>query len=91
MKPWFVYILCCADGTFYTGVSTDVGRRVAEHNAGAPVGARYTRGRRPVALVYLETVPDRSRALRREREIKALERAEKLMLIEAAAYPPEHT
>ncbi|MDP2786463.1 MAG: GIY-YIG nuclease family protein [Pseudomonadota bacterium] len=84
-KPWFAYILSCADDTLYTGVSTDVERRVGEHNAGAPLGARYTRTRRPVVLVYLESVASRSEALRRELEIKALDRAAKLTLIAAAA------
>jgi putative endonuclease len=80
-KPWFVYILRCADDTLYTGVSTDVARRVDEHNAGAPLGARYTRARRPVVLVYQESVASRSEALRRELEIKAKDRAAKLALI----------
>ncbi len=80
-QDWFVYILRCADGTLYTGISTDVARRVDEHNAGAPLGARYTRARRPVVLAYCETVCDRGAALRREREIKRLDRAGKLALI----------
>jgi len=81
MSDWFVYIVRCADDTLYTGVSTDVARRVAEHNAGAPAGARYTRGRRPVVLAYAEVASSRSLALRREREIKALDRTAKLALI----------
>jgi putative endonuclease len=80
-KSWFIYMLRCADGTLYTGVSTDVARRVDEHNAGAPLGARYTRGRRPVQLVYQENAASRGDALRREREIKAKDRAAKLALI----------
>ena len=80
-KTWFVYILRCADDTLYTGVCTDVVRRVDEHNAGAPLGARYTRPRRPVALVYQESVASRSEALRRELEIKAKSRVAKLALI----------
>lgn len=85
MKPWFVYILRCADGSLYTGVSTDVLRRVAEHNSGLPAGARYTHARRPVELVFQESAADRSAALRRERAIKASSRAAKLALIQAAA------
>jgi putative endonuclease len=80
-QDWFVYVLICADGTLYTGISTDVARRVEEHNAGAPLGARYTRARRPVALVYQESVASRGEAQRRELEIKAKDRAEKLALI----------
>lgn len=68
--PWFVYIVRCGDRTLYTGVTTDTGRRVAEHNAGR--GARYTRSRRPVRLVYCEAAPDRAAALRRESEIKRM-------------------
>ena len=80
-QTWFVYLLRCADGTLYAGVSTDVARRVGEHNAGAPLGARYTRARRPVVLVYAETVASRSEAQRRERAIKAMTRDGKLALI----------
>lgn len=89
LKPWFVYILRCADGSLYTGVSTDVLRRVAEHNAGVPVGARYTHARRPVVLVFQESAADRSAALRREKAIKACSRAEKLALIGPGAVVDE--
>ena len=75
-----VYIVQCRDGTLYTGWTTDLPARLAAHNAGR--GARYTRGRRPVRLVYAEKVPDRRRALQREREIKRLPRHRKLALIE---------
>lgn len=85
-KNWFVYILCCADDTLYIGVSTDLQRRLDEHNAGAPLGARYTRGRRPVAMVYAESAASRSEALRREREIKGKDRAWKLALIAAEKF-----
>lgn len=80
---WFVYILRCADDSLYTGISTDVERRLDEHNAGAPLGARYTRARRPVVLVYQESVSCRSDAQRREREIKSKNRAWKAALIAA--------
>ncbi|OYY93453.1 MAG: endonuclease [Hydrogenophilales bacterium 28-61-23] len=83
-QAWFVYLLRCADDTLYAGVSTDVARRVGEHNAGAPLGARYTRARRPVALVYVESAASRSDAQRREREIKNMNRASKLALIAEA-------
>ncbi len=75
---WFVYILLCRDGTLYTGATTDLNHRLARHNAGR--GAKYTRGRRPVRLVYWEPCPDRPAAPRRERAIKALPRREKLAL-----------
>jgi putative endonuclease len=75
----FVYILECADGSYYTGWTTDLDRRVAAHNAGQ--GGRYTRSRRPVKLVYWEEHPDRRSAQRRELALKRLPRARKLALI----------
>jgi putative endonuclease len=66
--PAYVYIVRCANGSYYTGWTTDVGRRVKEHNAGR--GARYTRQHGPVKLVYWEALPDRSAAQKREEEIK---------------------
>jgi putative endonuclease len=75
-----VYVLACSDGTYYTGYTTDVERRVAEHDAGE--GAKYTRGRTPVELVHVETYDTRSAAMSREHEIKSLTRAEKERLID---------
>lgn len=75
-----VYILQCADGTLYTGWTTDLERRLQAHNSGR--GARYTRGRRPVRLVYREEQPTRSAAQRREAAIRRLARTDKLKLIE---------
>ncbi|MFW6435543.1 MAG: GIY-YIG nuclease family protein [Halovenus sp.] len=75
----YVYIVKCADGSLYTGYTTDVGRRIEEHNAGT--GAKYTAGRRPVELHYVEYHPSRSAALRREHEIKSLSREQKERLI----------
>lgn len=72
---WTVYLARCRDGTLYTGVTTDMKRRLAEHNAGC--GGAYTRSRVPVTLIYQEVVADRSGALRREWAIKRLTRAEK--------------
>ena len=69
----FVYIVRCADGTLYTGWTTDVARRIAKHNAGR--GAAYTRQHGPVTLVYREELPDRSAAMRREAAIKKFDRA----------------
>lgn len=79
-QRWFVYVLRCADGTLYTGITTDTARRVQEHNAGAPLGARYTRSRRPVALIYVESVSSRALATQRELTIKKLDRHRKLAL-----------
>lgn len=76
---WWVYMLRCADGTLYTGITTDITRRVAEHNGEGP-GARYTRSRRPVALVHVEAAASRADACRREAAIKQLDRARKLAL-----------
>lgn len=78
-KKNYVYILKCSDGTFYTGWTTDIEARVNTHNSGS--GAKYTRGRRPVSLVYYEELPDRSAALKREAAIKRLPRKKKLELI----------
>jgi putative endonuclease len=79
---WFVYILRCADGTLYTGITTDIERRIEQHNRGE--GARYTASRRPVGLVYREPAPDRSSASSRESAIKKLGRQGKLELIRSA-------
>ena len=84
--PWYVYILRCGDGTLYTGITDDIPRRLAAHRAGK--GAKYTRGRGPLELVYQERVPDKSAALRREVAIKRLRRGEKERLIESAKSLP---
>ena len=77
---FYVYLLRCADGTLYTGYPDDPVRRTKVHNAGK--GAKYTRARLPVELVYQEACADKSAALRREYEIKQLTRVQKLKLIE---------
>lgn len=79
-KRFFAYMLECSDGTLYSGFTTDPERRLKMHNAGT--GAKYTRSRRPVKMVYREELPDKSSALRREAELKKLSRKEKLELIE---------
>ncbi len=73
----FVYIVTCVDGTLYTGYTTDVARRITEHN-GTTTAAKYTRGRRPVKLFHSEKLATRGHALRREAEIKKMSRVEKL-------------
>jgi len=80
MSEFFCYMVECADGTLYTGWTTNPQRRVKEHNAGR--GATYTRLRRPVKLVYTEEQPDRSAALKREYALKKLTRAKKMELID---------
>ncbi len=78
---YYIYIIQCADNTLYTGISTELERRIEEHNS-SDKGAKYTRVRRPVTLVYSEEYPDRSSASKREYEIKKkMSRAEKLALI----------
>ena len=78
IAPWFVYILRCADGSLYTGITKDVKRRCNQHNDGT--ASRYTRSRRPTRLVFKEAHPSRSSALKREAAIKAMTRREKLAL-----------
>ena len=82
---WTVYILQCADGTLYTGITNDLERRIAEHEAGQ--GAKYTKGRGPLQLVYQEACEDRGLASKRENEIKSLDRKAKLALVAANANP----
>lgn len=77
--PWWVYILHCGDGTLYTGIALDVEARLAQHRAGT--GARYTRGRAPLKVVYREPATDRAAASRREAAIKRSSRAEKWALV----------
>ncbi len=81
---WYVYILECADGTLYTGVTVDTARRLVEHNESLK-GARYTRSRRPVLMKYIETHESRSAATKREAELKQLTRSQKLSLITSSA------
>ena len=76
---WYLYILRCKDGSLYTGITTDVEKRLEAHQSGK--GAKYTRGRGPLELVYKEECGDHSAALRRELEIKRLPREEKLKLM----------
>jgi putative endonuclease len=78
---WCVYMVRCADDTLYTGIASDIERRLQEHNAGQR-GAKYTRARRPVTLVYTEAVADRSAAARREVELRRMSRQEKEALIQ---------
>jgi putative endonuclease len=81
-----VYILQCADGTYYTGIALDPDGRLAAHNSGR--GAKYTRARRPARLVYQENGYTKSAALKREKEIKSLARAEKIKLLKTQRFLP---
>lgn len=82
---YYVYIVKCADETLYTGIATELDRRIEEHN-GSDKGAIYTRVRRPVTLVYSEEYPDRSAASKREYEIKKkMNRSEKLALVKGVS------
>ncbi|MDH5437054.1 MAG: GIY-YIG nuclease family protein [Gammaproteobacteria bacterium] len=89
MGDWFVYILQCRDKTFYTGVTTDIGRRLHEHNE-TSLGAKYTRSRRPVKLVYLVDCNSRSDATRLEYKVRKLSRLDKINLIENYSREPGH-
>ena len=80
-KKYYVYIVQCADGTFYTGYTTDVKRRILEHNFSSR-SAKYTRSRRPIKLLYKEEYDDLSSALRREHQIKRLSRSAKKALVD---------
>ncbi|MBI3221545.1 MAG: GIY-YIG nuclease family protein [Nitrosomonadales bacterium] len=82
---WVCYLLRCADDTLYCGITNDLGKRIAAHNAGT--AAKYTRSRGPVKLVFMEDCMDRSSASKRELAIKALSRADKLALINLTELP----
>ena len=84
---WMVYILHCADNSLYIGSTNRLEERVQKHNAGK--GAKYTAGRRPVRLVYSETLPSRGEALRRELALKKLRRSQKLALIQTDVAAPK--
>lgn len=85
-QNWRVYILRCSDHSLYTGITTDMERRFRQHAGGS--GARYFRGRQPLAVVFLESGHDRSSASRREAEIKALSRSDKELLIQQKSEAP---
>lgn len=85
MQIWQVYILKCKDKSLYTGITTDLERRIFEHNQ-SKRGARYTRARRPVKLVYVKSFESRAEATKEEAQIKKIKREEKMKLIEKAGY-----
>ena len=81
MPDWYIYIVKCSDQSLYTGICKDVKRRIEEHNSNNLLGARYTRSRRPVTLVYVEDSGSRSEATKREAVIKKFTKAKKESLI----------
>lgn len=90
MSDWYVYVVRCRDNSLYTGITTDITRRVDEHNNQNKQAANYTRSRRPVKLVYWETCATRSEALSREAGVKQLSKAEKESLVrDAVSVVPE--
>lgn len=84
---WFVYLLRCSDNSLYTGITTNVERRVAEHNQSNTLGAKYTKARRPVTLVYVEQQKSRQSASKREYQLKQLKKSEKETLVKKSALP----
>ena len=80
MLMWFLYIAQCSDSSFYTGISNDLEKRLKEHNSGK--ASKYTRARLPVAFVYIEELDSKSKALKREAEVKRLNRIQKEQLVE---------
>ena len=80
-KKHFIYIVECSDGSYYTGYTTNIQRRLNEHNYSFKRGAKYTRSRRPVKLIHTEEFPTRSQALKREHAIKKLSRKKKQLII----------
>ncbi|WP_086017231.1 GIY-YIG nuclease family protein [Shewanella sp. ANA-3] len=86
VSMWYLYLIRCANGHLYTGITTDVARRFNEHQSSSPKAAKYLRGKGPLTLMYQEPVGTRSDALRREIAVKKLSRNQKLALIESAEH-----
>ena len=87
--PWDVYVVVCFDNSFYCGITTDIVRRIKQHNGELSGGAKYTRGRRPCRLVYKEKAENRSSALKKEYWFKKLSRREKEKYISYPSEPSE--
>ncbi|NQZ80618.1 MAG: GIY-YIG nuclease family protein [Saccharospirillaceae bacterium] len=87
-SPWFVYLLRCADNSLYGGITTDLNRRLSEHNDSNKLGAKYTRARRPVCLVYAEQCTNRQSASIREYQLKKLKKGQKEQLVLNFKEPP---
>ena len=87
MKPWYLYVVCCSDSTLYTGITTDIKRRISQHNSG--LGAKYTKGRGPVKLMHIRQYKNRSDASKAEAKFKKLRRTKKLKIVNNFALPGE--
>jgi len=87
INTWTIYFLRCNDNSLYTGITTDIKRRLHQHN-NTKLGAKYTRARRPVVLVYSETTVDKSTASKREYQLRTLTKKQKEKIV--SAYPPSH-
>ena len=87
MKPWYLYVVCCSDSTLYTGITTDIKRRISQHNSGR--GAKYTKGRGPVKLMHIRQYKNRSDASKAEAKFKKFKRTKKLQIIDNFALPGE--
>ncbi|MDR3320661.1 MAG: GIY-YIG nuclease family protein [Desulfovibrio sp.] len=90
MNTWHVYLLQCADGTYYCGVATDIRRRIDQHNGNLPGGAKYTRSRRPVKLLVSRECETKSMAYSLEHVIKSSPRAEKLGVLNSSDWRASH-
>ena len=88
MSDWYTYIIRCADNSLYAGIAKDLDRRINEHNHDNQLGAKYTRPRRPVKLVYQQSYASRSQATQREMQIKRMSKQEKENLIKGGALSP---
>ncbi|MDA0988491.1 MAG: GIY-YIG nuclease family protein [Chloroflexi bacterium] len=86
MSDWYLYLIRCRDGTLYTGISTDVDRRFAQHQGTWNAGSKYLKGRGPLRLVFQEKLGSRSLALKVERRVKRMSKAGKEKLIEGSGY-----
>ena len=86
MSDWYLYLIRCRDSTLYTGISTDVDRRLAQHEGGGNAGSRYLKGRGPLSLVFQEKLGSKSLALKVERRVKKMSKARKEKLIKAGRY-----
>ena len=86
MSDWYLYLIRCRDNTLYTGISTDVDRRFAQHRGAGNAGSKYLKGRRPLSLVFQENVGSKSLALKVERRVKRMSKARKERLIKVSGY-----
>ncbi len=89
MSEWYLYLIRCRDGTLYTGISTDVDRRFAQHQVGGSDGSKYLRGRGPLSLVFQKKLDSRSLALKAERKVKRMSKTMKEELIKVGELPFE--